>query len=595
MARFRVWAPRARAVEVALAGQGIPMAPEGAGPAAARPGGWTGWWRADVESAGAGTDYAFRVDGGPALPDPRSPWQPAGVHWASRVVDHGAFAWTDARWQPPPLAAGVVYELHVGTFTPAGTFAGVIERLDHLVALGVTHVELMPVAEFSGRRGWGYDGVALYAPHEAYGGPVGLKRLVDACHARGLAVLLDVVYNHLGPTGNYLARFGPYFTDRYATPWGDAVNLDGRDSDEVRRFFCDNACMWLRDYHLDGLRLDAVHALLDRSAIHFLEELASEVKALGAHLGRHLTLVAESDLNDPRLVRSPAVGGYGLDLQWNEDFHHALHALLTGERSGYYADFGTLADLTSALRHGFAYAGRFSPYRGRRHGRPATGLSGHQLVGCLQNHDQVGNRARGERIGHLVTPGRLRIGAALVLTSPFVPLLFQGEEWGASAPFQYFTDHDEPALAEAVRTGRRREFAAFGWDPEAIPDPQDPETFHRSRLDWSEVDREPHRSLLDWYRQLIRLRRTQAVLTDGRMAEVCVATDEEASWLVVERGPVTVAANLAPVPRRLPVRAGRPSALLLGSEPGIALQPGGVDLPAESVAILGEPAGACGA
>ena len=600
MVRFRVWAPRGKTVVVAIAGSRIPMVPEtdgridggadghGGHGGQGGQGDHAGWWRADVGSAGAGTDYAFVVDGGAALPDPRSAWQPAGVHGPSRVVDHGAFPWTDARWQPPPLASGVVYELHVGTFTPAATFAGVIERLDHLVGLGVTHVELMPVAEFSGRRGWGYDGVDLYAPHEAYGGPEGLKRLVDACHARGLAVLLDVVYNHLGPSGNYLGRFGPYFTDRYATPWGDAVNLDGRQSDEVRRYLCDNACMWLRDYHLDGLRLDAVHALLDRSAIHFLEELAEEVKTLGAHLGRHLVLVAESDLNDPRLVRSPAVGGYGLDLQWNEDFHHALHAVLTGERSGYYADFGTLADLAAVLRHGFAYGGRYSRYRGRRHGRPATGLSGHQLLGCLQNHDQIGNRARGERIGHLVTPGRLRVGAALALTSPFVPLLFQGEEWGASTPFQYFTDHEDPALAQAVREGRRREFAAFGWDPAAVPDPQDPETFRRSRLDWREVDREPHAGLLDWYRRLIRLRRASPALSDGRMAAVRVAFDEEAAWLVVERGPVTVAANLARAPRRIPIAAHRPNTLLLASESGVRLAPGAVELPPDAVAVLGD-------
>ena len=600
MVRFRVWAPRGKTVEVAIAGSRIPMVPEtdgridggadghGGHGGQGGQGDHAGWWRADVGSAGAGTDYAFVVDGGAALPDPRSAWQPAGVHGPSRVVDHGAFPWTDARWQPPPLASGVVYELHVGTFTPAATFAGVIERIDHLVGLGVTHVELMPVAEFSGRRGWGYDGVDLYAPHEAYGGPEGLKRLVDACHARGLAVLLDVVYNHLGPSGNYLGRFGPYFTDRYATPWGDAVNLDGRQSDEVRRYLCDNACMWLRDYHLDGLRLDAVHALLDRSAIHFLEELAEEVKTLGAHLGRHLVLVAESDLNDPRLVRSPAVGGYGLDLQWNEDFHHALHAVLTGERSGYYADFGTLADLAAVLRHGFAYGGRYSRYRGRRHGRPATGLSGRQLLGCLQNHDQVGNRACGERIGHLVTPGRLRVGAALVLTSPFVPLVFQGEEWGASASFQYFTDHEDPALAQAVREGRRREFAAFGWDPAAVPDPQDADTFRRSRLDWQEVDREPHAGLLDWYRRLIRLRRTSAALSDGRMTEVRVAFDDEAAWLVVERGPVTVAANLARVPRRIPIAAHRPDALLLASEGGVRLAPGAVELPPDAVAVLGD-------
>ena len=384
MTTFTVWAPRASQVELTIGTRRIAMSPRG-----------DGWWQVEEPSAAPGTDYGFALDGSPPLPDPRSPWQPAGVHGPSRVLDHGAFTWSDARWQPPPLAAAVIYELHVGTFTGAGTFEAVVDRLDHLVSLGVTHVELMPVVEFPGARGWGYDGVDLFAPHQAYGGPVGLKRLVDACHGRGLAVILDVVHNHLGPAGNYLGRFGPYFTDRYRTPWGEAVNLDAAESDEVRRFLCDNALMWLRDYHMDGLRIDAVHALLDRSATHVLEQLAAEVRALGAHLGRHLVLIAESDLNDPRLVRPPAAGGYGLDAQWNEDYHHALHALLTGERQGYYADFGSMADVATALREGFVYAGRRSAYRRRRHGRAATGLGGQRFVGCLQNHDQVGNRARG--------------------------------------------------------------------------------------------------------------------------------------------------------------------------------------------------------
>ena len=450
-----------------------------------------GWWTAEAVSAAPGTDYAFRLDGGPPLPDPRSVWQPQGVHGPSRVLDHGAFPWTDGRWQQGPLPSAVLYELHVGTFTPEGTFEAAIARLDHLVDLGITHVELMPVAEFPGSRGWGYDGVDLYAPHHAYGGPEGLKRLVNACHAKGFAVLLDVVYNHLGPAGNYLERFGPYFTARHQTPWGPAVNLDGPGSDEVRRFFCDNALMWLRDYHLDGLRLDAVHALVDTSAVSFLEQLAAEVHALEAHLGRHLVLIAESDLNDPRVVRPPELGGYGLGAQWSDDFHHALHTVLTGERDGYYADFGSLADLAKALTGTFVYDGRYSHFRGRRHGRPTAGLTGDHFLGYLQNHDQIGNRAQGERSSHLPNSGRLKIAAALVLTSPFIPLLFQGEEWGASTPFQYFTDHDDPELGRAVREGRRVEFAGFGWAPEAIPDPQDPATFARSKLDWQERARSP--------------------------------------------------------------------------------------------------------
>jgi maltooligosyltrehalose trehalohydrolase len=540
-----------------------------------------GWWTADAE----GRDYAFAVDGAGPLPDPRSPWQPRGVHGPSRVVDHAAFRWTDAGWQAPPLAAGLVYELHVGTFTPAGTFDGVIERLDHLVRLGVTHVELMPVAQFPGGHGWGYDGVDLFAPHTAYGGPDGLKRLVDACHGRGLAVLLDVVYNHLGPAGNYLERFGPYFTDRYATPWGRAVNLDGPGSDQVRRFFCDNALAWLRDYHADGLRLDAVHAILDTSAVHFLEQLAAEVADLGARLGRHLVLVAESDLNDPRLVRPPDVGGYGLDAQWSDDLHHALHAALTGERAGYYADFGGLADVAKALGSAYVYDGRVSAFRSRRHGRPATGLPGARFLGYLQTHDQIGNRARGERTSHLLSPGLLKVGAALVLLGPFVPMLFQGEEWAASTPFLYFTDHEDPELARAVSEGRRHEFQAFGWDPAQVPDPQAPETFRRSKLDWGEPGREPHRALLDWHASLVRLRRDHG-LAAGPLDRVRVRYDEADRWLVLERDGVTVACNLAGRAQRVPLGDGAAGEVVLASDGEVKASAGAVDLPPESVAIL---------
>lgn len=577
MTSFRVWAPGAERVEVEVElGSGRVPLRAAAG----------GWWVAEVPEAGAGADYAFILDGGEPLPDPRSPWQPQGIHGPSRVVDHEAFRWSDAGWHAGPLASAVVYELHVGTFTPRGTFETAIERLDHLVELGVTHVELMPVAEFSGAHGWGYDGVDLYAPHHAYGGPEGLKRLVDACHARGLAVILDVVYNHLGPAGNYLGRFGPYFTERYVTPWGEAVNLDGRGSDEVRRFLCDNALMWLRDYHFDGLRIDAVHAIVDTSAVHFLEQLAEEVNALEAQLGRHLALIAESDLNDPRIVRPREVGGYGLAAQWNEDFHHALHALLTGERHGYYADFGRLRDLAKALGQGFVYDGRYSIYRGRRHGRPAQGLSGRRFVGCLQNHDQVGNRAGGERTSHLLSAGRLKIGAALVMSAPFVPMLFQGEEWGASTPFQYFTDHQQGELGERVRKGRREEFAAFGWDPEDIPDPQARATFERSKLDWSELDRQPHRELLDWHRSLIRLRRTLPALNDDGFDAVRVRYDERARWLVLERGPAAVVCNLNEHAQPIPVAGAERSRLLLSSDAGVELAAGGWALAADSVAVI---------
>ncbi len=573
MTTFRVWAPAAGRVEVEVGGHRHAMAPDGD----------RAWYRVVVDGAAPGDDYRFVADGDPR-PDPRSPWQPEGVDGPSRLIDHTAFDWTDGGWRGVHLPSAVVYELHVGTFTPEGTFDGVIGRLDHLVELGVDIVELMPVNEFPGRRGWGYDGVNLFAPHHAYGGPDGLKRLVDACHTRGLAVALDVVYNHLGPAGNHLARFGPYFTDRYRTPWGRAVNLDGPGSDEVRAFVVDNAVMWLRDYHVDGLRLDAVHGLVDTSATHLLEELAAAVADLGAALGRPLFLVAESDLNDPRVVRRPEVGGYGIDAQWSDDFHHALHAVLTGERTGYYADFGTVEDVATALRQGFVYAGRHSAYRGRRHGRLDPALCGSRYLGYLQTHDQVGNRAQGDRIGALVSVGRLKVGAALVLTAPFVPMLFAGEEWGASSPFPYFTDHDDPALADAVRAGRRSEFAAFGWGPGDVPDPQAPETFASARLDWGELDGEQHAELLDWYRSLIALRRATPALRDGRLDLVVTSSEGHAPVLVLQRGPVSVAVNLGRSPARPSVPGGT---LVLASDPAVRCEDGvTVTLPPDSVAVL---------
>jgi maltooligosyltrehalose trehalohydrolase len=444
----------------------------------------------------------------------------------------------------------------------------------------------MPVAEFSGNRGWGYDGVYPYAPYHVYGDPDDLKGLVDACHTRGLAVVLDVVYNHLGPAGNYLDRFGPYFTDRYATPWGAAVNFDGPFRDEVRRFFCGNALMWLRDYHFDGLRLDAVHAIVDTSATHFLEQLACEVADLEAQIGRHLALIAESDLNDPRVVRPQELGGYGIDAQWSDDFHHALHCVLTGERNGYHADFGSMADLAKTLQRVFVYDGRYSSFRKRRHGKPPIGLSGHHFFGYLQNHDQVGNRARGERSGHLLSLGRLRAGAALVLTAPFVPLLFQGEEWGASVPFLYFTDHEDADLARAVTEGRRREFAPFGWKPEDVPDPQAPETFERSKLNWSEQNKEPHSGLLAWHRRLIQLRREIPALSDGRLERVLTNFDESAKWFVVSRGPVVIACNLSDIAQRVPVDLSHGGKLLLASTDNVQFSQDAVMLVSDSVAIL---------
>jgi maltooligosyltrehalose trehalohydrolase len=544
-----------------------------------------GWWSADAPSTDSAMDYAFSLDGGSPLPDPRSPWQPEGVHGMSRWIDQAGFHWTDSSWQAPPFSSAIVYELHIGTFTPGGSFDAAIERLDHLRELGITHVELMPVAEFPGSRGWGYDGVDLYAPYHGYGGPLGLKRLVNACHDRGLAVILDVVYNHLGPDGNYLGQFGPYFTDRYATPWGQAVNFDGECSDEVRRFFIDNALMWLRDYHFDGLRLDAVHAIVDTSAVDILEQLATEVADLEKVLSRHLTLIAESDRNDPRLLWSRERGGYGLAGQWSDDFHHALHALLTSERDGYYVDFGGLEHLACALTSAYVYDGRYSKFRRRHHGRPIDGLSGDRFVGYLQNHDQIGNRARGDRSAELMSFGRLKMGAAIVMASPFTPMLFQGEEWAASTPFQYFTDHQDLALGNAVTEGRRSEFAAFGWDVNAIPDPQSIDTFERSRLDWTEISRPPHDEILRWYRQLIELRKRFACLADGRMDGVRVELDEDSRWLVIRRDPIVVACNLAPAEQLVPLGRNA-NELLLTSESDIKLVDEQVLLKPDSVAIL---------
>ena len=570
---FRVWAPLPQRVEIVLGEQRIPMRRTDGG-----------WWACSAGQAGPGTDYAYGLDGGPPRPDPRSASQPRGIHGPSRVVDHSAFGWTDRGWRGVPLAGSVIYECHVGTFSEQGTFEGVIGHLGHLVDLGVDIIELLPVAEFPGRRGWGYDGVDLFAPHHAYGGPDGLKRLIDAAHAHGLGVLLDVVYNHLGPTGNYLPEFGPYFSARHQTNWGDAVNFDGPGSDEVRRFVIDNALMWLRDYHVDGLRLDAVHAIVDDSATHIIEALAVEVDALAAHAGRPLFLIAESDLNDPRFVRSRDAGGYGLAASWADEWHHALHAVLTGDVSGYYADFGPLGLLAKALRQAWVYDGTYSPYRQRVHGRPPVGLTGSQFVVAAQNHDQVGNRAAGERGTALMSDGRLRVAAALLLTSPFVPMLFQGEEWGACTPFQYFTDHEDAALGRIVSEGRRHEFATFGWDPADVPDPQDAATFERSRLDWAELRKEQHAGLLAWHRRLIALRRQVPALTDPRLDRVYTEYDQDVGWIVVRRGPVIVAGNLGRNTWTFPAD---PSAeLLAASAPGVERTRQGLALPPDTVAIL---------
>ncbi|NEB81574.1 malto-oligosyltrehalose trehalohydrolase, partial [Streptomyces sp. SID14478] len=525
-------------------------------------------------------------------PDPRSRRQPDGPDGLSAVVDHDRHAWR-GDWAGRGLTGAVLYELHVGTYTKEGTLDAAAERLRHLADLGVTHVELMPLCPVPGRYGWGYDGVSLWAVHEAVGGPAALKRFVDAAHALGLGVVLDVVHNHLGPAGNYLSAFGPYFTDTHHTPWGSAVNLDAPGSDEARAYLLGSALAWLRDYRLDGLRLDAVHELHDRRALPFLEELSTAVDALADRLGRPLFLIGESDLGDPRVITPRGEGGLGLHAQWNDDVHHAVHAAVTGERQGYYADFARapLAAVAKTLTRGFFHDGTYSTFRGRHHGRPVdrTRTPAHRLLAYTQTHDQIGNRAQGDRLAALVSPGLLACAATLVLTSPFTPMLFMGEEWAASTPWQYFTDHTDPQLADAVRQGRRREFGAHGWAAEDIPDPQDPATRERSCLDWSERETGHHARVLAWYRELIALRAARTDLQDPDLAAVKVAYDEEARWIVYRRGDLRVAVNLSGVPVSIPL--GRPVAQVLAAWEPVQLPgpDGALTVPAESCVVAIAP------
>jgi maltooligosyltrehalose trehalohydrolase len=545
-----------------------------------------GSWSLEVSAATAGADYCYLIDEDETCyPDPRSQWQPNGVHGPSRIYDHDSFHWCDSSFQAPPLASALIYELHIGTFTDQGTLDSAISKLDYLSDLGVTHVELMPVASFAGRNGWGYDGVAIFAVHEPYGGPDALKRFVNAAHERGLSVLLDVVYNHFGPVGNYTGKFAPYLTNSHRTPWGGAVNLEDSGSREVRRFFCDNALMWMRDFHIDGLRLDAVHAFVDRSAIHFLEQLSAEIEFLEATSSRRLVLIAESDLNDPRIVAQRESGGFGLDAQWSDDFHHALFAVLSRDPAGgYYVDFGLIAQLAKALEQNFVYDGTYSAYRNRVHGKPTANLSQHRFLGYIQNHDQVGNRAIGDRIDKIVGIDRAKIAAAIVFTSPFIPMIFQGEEWAASTPFQYFADHDDPEMARLVSEGRRKEFADFGWKPESIPDPESPETFVRSKLDWNELSQPEHAEMLEWYRDLIRLRRTENCLNDGEPGHTKAFFDEQGKWLSIERGNISVHCNLGRAAHtfRLPMN----SEMVLESREGTPINGNAIELPPDTVAVI---------
>lgn len=543
MSEFTVWAPRPQKVQLDVGGTLHPMERSD-----------DGWWRAEVD-APADARYGFVLDDDPkVLPDPRSARQPEGVHERSQLWAPDPGVWTDGDWAGRSIEGGVIYELHTGTFTPDGTFDAAIAKLDYLVDLGVDFVELMPVNAFGGTHGWGYDGVLWYAVHEPYGGPDALVRLIDACHQRGLGVLIDAVFNHLGPSGNYLPMFGPYLSTG-SNPWGESINIADADADPVRQYILDCALRWMRDFHADGLRLDAVHALVDTTAIHILEELSAETEALSTELGRPLSLVAESDLNDPRLITPRDRGGYGMTAQWDDDIHHAIHAAVSGERQGYYGDFGSMDALADTLRHGYFHAGTYSSFRHRRHGRPldTATIPATRLLAYTLTHDQVGNRAVGDRPSQNLTPGQQAVKAALALGSPYTAMLFMGEEWGSSSQFLFFSSHPEPELARATAEGRKKEFSQHGWDADEIPDPQDPETFLRSKLKWDEIDEGDHGALRQIYRGLIALRRNEPDLADPWLDHMTVDYDEDQRWIVLRRGSLAVACNLNAEPVTVPV------------------------------------------
>jgi maltooligosyltrehalose trehalohydrolase len=571
MTEFQVWAPKPGLVRLDVDGEQHPMTRSD-----------DGWWHATIETS-PDARYGYLLDDDPTvLPDPRSARQPDGVHARSQLWDTSGAGWTDADWRGRSVQGAVIYELHVGTFTPAGTFDSAIEKLDYLVDLGIDFVELMPVNSFAGTHGWGYDGVLWYSVHEPYGGPDGLVRFVNACHARGLGVLIDAVFNHFGPSGNYLPRFGPYLSSA-SNPWGEGINIADADSDEVRRYIIGCALRWMRDFHADGLRLDAVHALFDTTAIHILEELATETDWLSKQVGRPLSLVAESDLNDPRVITPRDQHGYGVTAQWDDDVHHAVHTAVSGERQGYYADFGSLATLAETLRHGFFHAATYSSFRRRRHGRPLdiSRVPATRLVAYTCTHDQVGNRALGDRPSQNLTGGQLAIKAALTLGSPYTAMLFMGEEWGASTPFQFFSSHPEPELARATAEGRKAEFAEHGWDADDIPDPQDPQTFARSKLNWDEVDSGEHARLYAFYRDLIALRRTDTDLADPWLEHVVVDYDEDRRWIVMRRNRLVIACNLSTEATSVPVSG---ELVLSWNSPSIGAK--ATELPGHSSAIL---------
>nr|NLI50377.1 malto-oligosyltrehalose trehalohydrolase [Propionibacterium sp.] len=570
-----VWAPRASSLNAVLAdGRRVPLT---------RVPDRDGLWRTRLP---AGTDYRLSVDGGAPYPDPRSRWQPAGVHGPSRVFDPAAHIWADTDWPGVDVLGKVFYELHVGTFTPEGTLDAAAARLPHLAALGVDLVELMPLAAFDGARGWGYDGVDLYAVHEAYGGPAALQRFVDAAHAHGLGVCLDVVYNHFGPAGNYWSHFGPYLTSKHTTPWGDAMNLDDEGSEGVRAFIIDNALAWIEDFHVDALRLDAIHALVDESTEPLVAQLAAAVHALGARLGRPASVTAESDLNDARLVAPPPAGD-GVDAQWDDDVHHALHSYLTGETVGYYADFGSPETLAKALTRVFVHDGTFSSFRGTTWGRPVgDDVDRRRFIVSTQNHDQVGNRGLGDRPDATLAAGTVAGGAALLLLGPYTPMLFMGQEWGTRTPFLFFTDHADE-LGERIRRGRAAEFARHGWAELygpglQVPDPQPPATFAASTLDWTEPGRPEHAAVLAWHRRLIALRRQH--LAGGGHPIRC---DHGEGWFRMVHGPLTVL--LAPHDRRVAVA--EPRRRVLASFGDVVTGADGVRLGPQAVVVLAEGPG----
>jgi len=577
---FDLWAPNAKTVRLVAGGHEYVM--EQYDDAAAQ-----GWWRAPADATAGkadGVPYGYLVDGEGPFPDPRSRRQPEGVHGLSSTFDPSVHEWKDAGWKGRSLKGSVIYELHLGTFTPEGTLDAAAGKLDYLVDLGIDFIELLPVNGFNGVHNWGYDGVLWYAVHEPYGGPAAYQRFVDAAHAAGLGVIQDVVYNHLGPSGNYLPKFGPYLKSGEGNTWGDSVNLDGPGSDDVRRYILENAAMWLRDYHVDGLRLDAVHALRDERAVHILEDFGALADQIESGTGIPKTLIAESDLNNPRLIYPRKDNGYGLEGQWSDDFHHAVHVNLSGETTGYYSDFESLSVLAKVLEHGFFHDGSYSSFRGRHHGRSIRHDLAHPsaLVVCLQNHDQIGNRAIGDRLTATLSYGKLAVGAVLTMTSPFTPMLFMGEEFGASTPWQFFTSHPEPELGKATAEGRIKEFERMGWDPAVVPDPQDPGTFQRSKLKWEEASEGDHARLLQLYKDLAQLRRNTPELVDGGFGDTSVEFDDEEHWLQMSRGNVRVVCNLGDEALAAPLKG----SLLLATDPEAALDEETLTLPGASAAVV---------